>query len=129
MQNGNKHEIASIGYGKVRLSTVVPVVVKETVLNDVLCILEFMYNLISISQAWRMEFRTVTDNQVSNLKRGILILLHKPLKDTKMVGLETGDGLYKSMVTVRHGIANIVTCGKKAQWHDQLGHCGRETLR
>lgn len=105
------------------------IVVKEIVLNDVLCLPELIYNLISLSQAKRKEFWAVIDNHVSNSRRGILMILHKPSKDTKMIGLKTEDGLYEAVVTACHGIANILTCKKRAQWHEGLGHCGQERLR
>lgn len=126
---GNDETIQSLGYGKVKVTAIVKGKKRDVVLSHVLYAPDLIYNLISMSQARRNNFRIIIDANNKKPDMGMLSLFHKPSGEVKMVGIETNSGLYRAVVKVRQEEANVATNKTGVNWHERLGHCSRKTLQ
>lgn len=69
---GNNDEIASLGYGTVRLKTIFKGRKSTVMLEDTLYTPDLMCNLISIFKAKRNIFKAIIDNEHSDPCSGVL---------------------------------------------------------
>lgn len=76
----------SVGYGTLRVSTVVESFRSTMLLCDVLCTQEMMYSLITISQTPKNKIKVIANNDSVDPKTAILDLMYKPFQEVNIVG-------------------------------------------
>lgn len=53
------------------------------------------YSLISLSPAWKKEFKIIIDEDKNEHQEGRMELVHQPSDSVRMIGNDTADGLYE----------------------------------
>lgn len=65
---------------------------KYITLNNVLYLPDLLYNVMSVSQAWKRHLKVVFADNWSMGSMGMVERTHKTSGEVKMIGMETSDG-------------------------------------
>lgn len=76
IQIGNKDVIQSMGYGTIKLDSVVNGVTHKLELKNVLYVSDIMYNFILLSVARKNGFRIIVDEDSNGPRKGTIELFH-----------------------------------------------------